>query len=234
MCERCSAPTTPGCRPTACCRPSTRPASPTSTSSCSPRSPGGLTERRRYAPAPWPRRPAPASPPTSAATQILAATHRVTLERGLHDVRVADVADELDVSTGLIHYHFATKDELIEAMLRETADLEVADRAGGPWPGTPLPQERLARVIETYLPSTAPRPVVGAVDRRVGRGAARRQPAADLRGARRGLGRADRRGHRRRRGRRRVPLRRPGRPRRGGCAPCSTASACRSCCTRRR
>ena len=63
--------------------------------------------------------------------QILAATHRVVLQRGLHDLRVADVADELAVSTGLIHYHFATKDELIEAMLREAADLEVSTvRAG--------------------------------------------------------------------------------------------------------
>jgi AcrR family transcriptional regulator len=84
--------------------------------------------------------------------QIIEATHRVTLERGLHDVRVSDVADDLDVSTGLIHYHFATKDELIEAMLREMADREVADvrrslaqRASA--------QDRLARFIEAYLPS---------------------------------------------------------------------------------
>ena len=30
------------------------------------------------------------------------------------------------MSTALIHYHFATKDELIEAMLRETAEVEVS------------------------------------------------------------------------------------------------------------
>ncbi len=84
--------------------------------------------------------------------QIVEATHRVTLERGLHDVRVGDVADELDVSTGLIHYHFATKDELIEAMLRETADREIADvRRTIELLATP--EERLAKVIETYLPS---------------------------------------------------------------------------------
>ena len=84
--------------------------------------------------------------------QILAATHRVTIERGLHDVRIADVAAELGISTGLIHYHFATKDELIEAMLRESASAEVAavrhslakhDR----------PQDRLERAIEAYVPS---------------------------------------------------------------------------------
>ena len=74
--------------------------------------------------------------------QILAATHRVTLERGLHDVRVADVADELDVSTGLIHYHFATKDELIEAMLRETADRRGGRPSGRP--GRASPRRRSA------------------------------------------------------------------------------------------
>ena len=85
--------------------------------------------------------------------QILAATHAVTLERGLHDVRIADVAAELDVSTGLIHYHFATKDELIEAMLREAADLEVAVVRAS-LARHALPQDRLERAIEAYLPST--------------------------------------------------------------------------------
>ncbi len=84
--------------------------------------------------------------------QILEATHRVTLERGLHDVRVADVANELNVSTGLIHYHFDTRDELIEAMLRETAAAEVAAlRTAMNAIGTP--EARLARLIEEYLPS---------------------------------------------------------------------------------
>ena len=84
--------------------------------------------------------------------QILDATYRVTLRRGLHDVRISDVADELDVSTGLIHYHFATKDELIEAMLRETADREVAT-ATSTLASLDSPEERLEALIETYLPS---------------------------------------------------------------------------------
>jgi AcrR family transcriptional regulator len=84
--------------------------------------------------------------------QILAATHRVVLQRGLHDLRIADVADELEVSTGLIHYHFATKDELIEAMLQDTADLEVA-AVRASLARVALPQDRLERAIETYLPS---------------------------------------------------------------------------------
>jgi AcrR family transcriptional regulator len=85
-------------------------------------------------------------------TQILEATHSVTLSRGLHDVRVSDVADELNVSTGLIHYYFATKDELIEAMLREMAGREVADARRALSRAT-TPEDRLARFIDLYLPS---------------------------------------------------------------------------------
>jgi AcrR family transcriptional regulator len=90
--------------------------------------------------------------PEARRTQILQATHAVTLERGVHDLRIADVADALSISTGLVHYHFATKDELIEAMLRETAAAEIAGirrslaRATGP-------KRRLTRLIEVYLPS---------------------------------------------------------------------------------
>jgi AcrR family transcriptional regulator len=85
--------------------------------------------------------------------QILEATHRVTLARGLHDLRVGDVAVELDVSTGLIHYHFATKDELIEAMLDEMAEREIAGVRRS-LQRLMTPEERLARVIEQYLPSS--------------------------------------------------------------------------------
>ena len=84
--------------------------------------------------------------------QIIEATHSVTLARGLQELRVSDVADELSVSTGLIHYHFATKDELIEAMLREMAAREVAD-ARRSLERLARPEDRLAHVIGTYLPS---------------------------------------------------------------------------------
>ena len=85
--------------------------------------------------------------------QIIDATHAVILAKGLHDLRIADVADELTVSTGLIHYHFATKDELIEAMLGEVAEREIAgvrraiDRLA-------TPEERLSKAIDIYLPSS--------------------------------------------------------------------------------
>jgi AcrR family transcriptional regulator len=85
--------------------------------------------------------------------QILEATHAVTLTRGLHDLRVGDVADALGVSSGLIHYHFATKDELIEAMLGEMAEREVA-AVRRALARLTTPEERLGRAIDQYLPSS--------------------------------------------------------------------------------
>lgn len=85
--------------------------------------------------------------------QIVEATYRVTLAKGLHELRIADVAAELGISTGLIHYHFRTKDELIEAMLGAMAGREIADvRRELDLLGTP--QERLVTSIERYLPSS--------------------------------------------------------------------------------
>jgi AcrR family transcriptional regulator len=57
--------------------------------------------------------------------ELLEAARRVVLERGISSTRVADIAKATNVSGGLIHYHFATKDELITAMLRSTIDGEL-------------------------------------------------------------------------------------------------------------
>lgn len=84
--------------------------------------------------------------------QILDAAHRVVLERGLHDARVSDVASELGISSGLIHYHFATKDELIGAMLRDSAEREIA-AVESVLATVDTADRRLAVLIEAYLPS---------------------------------------------------------------------------------
>jgi AcrR family transcriptional regulator len=85
--------------------------------------------------------------------EILEATRRVVLERGFGHTRIADVAAELGVSTGLIHYHFASKDELLAETLRDTAAADirrleesVAGHGGGAI-------ERIDRVLQEYLPS---------------------------------------------------------------------------------
>lgn len=85
--------------------------------------------------------------------QIVDAARTATLRLGLHDVRVSDVAAELGVSTGLIHYHFDTKDELIEEMLRQTASEEVA-AVRTSVAALDDPTDRLAEAVERYLPSS--------------------------------------------------------------------------------
>ncbi|MEV0201360.1 TetR/AcrR family transcriptional regulator [Nonomuraea sp. NPDC050691] len=85
--------------------------------------------------------------------ELLEATRKVVLERGLAHTRIADIAKSINVSGGLIHYHFATKDELITAMLRATLDIESAkldELVAGP--GSAV--ERLDRVLRYYIPES--------------------------------------------------------------------------------
>ncbi|MDH2424078.1 TetR/AcrR family transcriptional regulator [Sphaerisporangium sp. TRM90804] len=83
--------------------------------------------------------------------ELLDAARRVVLERGISSTRVADIAKATNVSGGLIHYHFATKDDLITAMLRVTIDDEVT-RLGELVRGSGPAVERLDRVLRYYIP----------------------------------------------------------------------------------
>jgi AcrR family transcriptional regulator len=71
----------------------------------------------------------------------------------MSSTRVADIAKATNVSGGLIHYHFATKDELLAEMLRVTSADEQRQLdtivAG---PGSAI--ERLDRVLRQYIPRT--------------------------------------------------------------------------------
>jgi AcrR family transcriptional regulator len=85
--------------------------------------------------------------------ELVEAARQVVLERGMASTRVADIAKATNVSGGLIHYHFATKDDLMAEMLRVTSDSErkaLEEIAAGP--GTAV--ERLDRVIRQYVPRT--------------------------------------------------------------------------------
>ena len=84
--------------------------------------------------------------------EILDATRRVVLERGFGHTRVGDVAAELGVSTGLIHYHFASKDELLAEALRATAAADIR-RLEEAVAGHLDPLVRLDAVLQEYLPS---------------------------------------------------------------------------------
>ena len=118
----------------------------------SPAAPG-RAQPARYAAPRCLRRPAPASPPISAAARSSRRPTASPSPGACTSCAIADVAEELDVSTGLIHYHFATKDELIEAMLGEIAEREIAAvRARDRRPRDA--RGAAGAAIDVYLPSS--------------------------------------------------------------------------------
>src|SRR3954447_7886448 len=84
--------------------------------------------------------------------QILEAGCRAILDRGFPATRIADIAAAARVSTGTVHYYFATKDEVLVAALkwasgRLFARIEQPD-------GTA--RERLARLLAVSVPYPGP------------------------------------------------------------------------------
>jgi AcrR family transcriptional regulator len=84
--------------------------------------------------------------------QILEATRQVALERGLANLRVNDVTEQLGISSGLVHYHFSSKDELLVEMLRQMAGSDVA-RLRETLEAEGDPVDRLDAVLREYLPT---------------------------------------------------------------------------------
>jgi len=84
--------------------------------------------------------------------EILDATLAVVVRNGLAAVRVADVAAVLGVSTGLVFYHFGTKDALVAEAFAHAVERDLAgltDAAGG----REEPAERVRRVLQLYGPT---------------------------------------------------------------------------------
>lgn len=85
--------------------------------------------------------------------RILAAAAECIVRDGLAQVRTAAVARTAGVSTGLVHYHFDTKEHLFGEVLRHTHALaarlnqQALDDAGD------SPAERLASFLDRCLPS---------------------------------------------------------------------------------
>src|SRR3954453_4208417 len=61
---------------------------------------------------------------------ILNAAVRVFARKGFHTCRVGDIAEEAGVAHGLLYHYFASKDELLEIVFRETW-AELLDAIGG-------------------------------------------------------------------------------------------------------
>ncbi|MFM7763525.1 MAG: TetR/AcrR family transcriptional regulator [Acidimicrobiaceae bacterium] len=83
--------------------------------------------------------------------EILEATCDVVIERGFAGTRVADVAKRLGVSNSLIHYHFASKEELLAAAFEHYARKDLVDMQHDS-DSAPTCVAKLWRLIESYVP----------------------------------------------------------------------------------
>ncbi|MDQ1617216.1 MAG: hypothetical protein QOJ60_3155 [Actinomycetota bacterium] len=86
--------------------------------------------------------------------EILVATIAGIEKSGMSAVRVSDIASGLGVSSGLVFYHFDTKDALLVEAL-EYAVVRDADRLDKALAAEGGPLERLRRVLTSYGPTGA-------------------------------------------------------------------------------
>lgn len=86
--------------------------------------------------------------------EILDATVEQVQQRGFGSTRVGDVAEALDISSGLVFYHFGTKDELFAAALEHAADRDLArlERTAG---RATDPLDGVRRILALYSPQGA-------------------------------------------------------------------------------
>src|SRR4051812_13896898 len=115
--------------------------------------------RRPRPPPPAPARRRPGRPPGAdrrrpqRLEQILEAACRAILDRGFPATRIADIAAAARVSTGTVHYYFATKDEVLVAALT-WASGRLFGRIEEP--GDADATERLARLLAVAIPYPGP------------------------------------------------------------------------------
>lgn len=83
--------------------------------------------------------------------EILQTTCTVVIERGFAATRVSDVARALGVSTGLIHYHFDSKETLLAEAFKYAARQDL-DRVGAEIADAPGAIAKLDRIFKVWAP----------------------------------------------------------------------------------
>ncbi|MCA9634099.1 MAG: TetR/AcrR family transcriptional regulator [Myxococcales bacterium] len=78
--------------------------------------------------------------------QVLEAAVRALAERGYARTSVSDIAAAAGMSKGAVHYHFESKDELIEQVLAHCADV-MRERVREAWDAPGEPHERILRAL---------------------------------------------------------------------------------------
>ncbi len=81
---------------------------------------------------------------------ILGAAVRVFAEKGYHAARVGDIAEEAGVAYGLLYHYFNSKEDVLEAVFRETWGLMLATVRSVAETGEPA-REQLRKVCAVIL-----------------------------------------------------------------------------------
>jgi len=79
--------------------------------------------------------------------QIARAALEVISERGFQDLRVADVAERAGTSPSAVHYHFASKEEILDAAVSVAEDAFYAEMEAASREAEPAGR-RMARLLE--------------------------------------------------------------------------------------
>ena len=85
--------------------------------------------------------------------QIVSAACEVISEMGFKSLRIADVAKRAGVSTGIIHYYFASKTDLMRAAF-EWNFAQSLERRRPVLDSDADPRERLQAFVDSYLPTS--------------------------------------------------------------------------------
>jgi len=81
---------------------------------------------------------------------------RLIAREGIDNVRIARIAAEAGVSAGLVHYHFESRDALLEEAIEHSYERAGDMRLVALGEGRATASQRLEAMIEQCLPSTAP------------------------------------------------------------------------------
>jgi AcrR family transcriptional regulator len=84
--------------------------------------------------------------------RILAAAVERIASDGIDDVRIARIAMDAGVSTSLVHYHFETREALLEQALEYSFELAGDVRIGDEDGAVPNHTRRLAAMVDQCLP----------------------------------------------------------------------------------
>jgi AcrR family transcriptional regulator len=85
--------------------------------------------------------------------RLLDAAVRLIAREGIDNVRIARIATEAGVSAGLVHYHFASRDALLEEALEHSYERAGDLRLTALREGRATAAQRLAAMIDQCLPA---------------------------------------------------------------------------------